>query len=53
MLGVEISNFFGSYNRPQQSLVMAFIVFVIASGIATLYVWSNVQSAKENSRSEK
>ena len=26
MLGVEISNFFGSYNRPQQSIVMAFIV---------------------------
>jgi len=50
MLGVEISNFFGSYNRPQQSLVMAFIVFFIASGIAILYVWSNVKSARESGR---
>ena len=50
MLGVEISNFFGSYNRPQQSLVMAFIVFLAASGIAVLYIWSNVKSAKENGR---
>ena len=48
MLGVEISNFFGSYNRPQQSLVMAFIVFAIASGIAVMYVWSNVKSARES-----
>jgi ABC-type spermidine/putrescine transport system permease subunit I len=50
MLGVEISNFFGSYNRPQQSLVMAFIVFFIASGIAISYVWSNVKSARESGR---
>jgi hypothetical protein len=50
MLGVEISNFFGSYNRPQQSLVMAFIVFFFASGIAISYVWSNVKSARESGR---
>lgn len=50
MLGVEISNFFGSYNRPQQSLVMAFIVFAIASGIAVMYVWSNVKSARDSGR---
>lgn len=50
MLGVEISNFFGSYNRPQQSLVMAFIVFLIASGIAVAYVWSNVKSARESGK---
>lgn len=50
MLGVEISNFFSSYNRPQQSLVMAFIVFVAASGIAVSYVWSNVKSARESGR---
>ncbi len=50
MLGVEISNFFGSYNRPQQSLVMAFIVFAIASGIAVMYVRSNIKSAKESGR---
>ena len=50
MLGVEISNFFGSYNRPQQSLVMAFIVFAIASGIAVAYVRSNINSARESDR---
>jgi ABC-type spermidine/putrescine transport system permease subunit I len=50
MLGVEISNFFGSYNRPQQSIVMAFIVFFFASGIAISYVWSNVKSARESGR---
>ena len=50
MLGVEISNFFGSYNRPQQSIVMAFIVFMAASGIAVAYIWANVRSAKQSGR---
>jgi len=50
MLGVEISNFFGAYNRPQQSLVMAFFVFLAASGIAILYVWQNIKSARESGR---
>lgn len=50
MLGVEIYNFFGAYNRPQQSIVMAFIVFAAASGIALLYIWANVRSAKQSGR---
>ncbi len=50
MLGVEISNFFGAYNRPQQSIVMAFIVFTAASGIALIYIWANVKSAKQSGR---
>jgi ABC-type spermidine/putrescine transport system permease subunit I len=50
MLGVEISNFFGAYNRPQQSIVMAFIVFAAASGIALIYIWANVRSAKQSGR---
>lgn len=50
MLGVEISNFFGAYNRPQQSIVMAFIVFTAASGIALVYIWANVRSAKQSGR---
>lgn len=50
MLGVEISNFFGGYNRPQQSLVMAFVVFMAASGIAILYIWSNVKEGKKSGR---
>jgi ABC-type spermidine/putrescine transport system permease subunit I len=50
MLGVEIANFFGAYNRPQQSIVMAFIVFAAASGIALIYIWANVRSAKQSGR---
>ena len=50
MFGVEITNFFTAYNRPQQSIVMAFIVFAAASGIAVLYIWANFRSAKESGR---
>jgi ABC-type spermidine/putrescine transport system permease subunit I len=50
MLGVEIAMFFGAYNRPQQSVVMAFIIFAAASVIAVLYVWANVRSAKQSGR---
>ena len=50
MLGVEISNFFGAYNRPQHSIVMAFVIFAAASGIAVLYIWANVRSAKQSGR---
>ncbi len=46
MLGVEIVNFFGPYNRPQQAVVMAFVIFGAASVIAFFYVWANVRSAK-------
>jgi ABC-type sugar transport system permease subunit len=47
MLGVAMSNYFSAFNQPQQSVVMAFVVFLIASGIAALYVWANFRSAKE------
>jgi len=50
MFGVEITNFFTAYNRPQQSVVMAFIVFAAASGIAISYIWANFRSAKESGR---
>jgi len=50
MLGVEIAMFFGPYNRPQQSVVMAFVIFVAASLIAVAYVWANVRSAKQSGR---
>lgn len=50
MLGVDMSNYFSSFNQPQQSAVMAFTVFVIASGIAALYVWANFRSAKEQGK---
>ncbi|WP_307857581.1 sugar ABC transporter permease [Paenarthrobacter sp. DKR-5] len=50
MLGVDMSNYFSSFNQPQQSVVMAFAVFVIASGLAALYVWANFRSAKEQGK---
>jgi ABC-type sugar transport system permease subunit len=50
MLGVDMSNYFSSFNQPQQSVVMAFAVFAIASGLAALYVWANFRSAKEEGK---
>ncbi|MDQ6752232.1 MAG: sugar ABC transporter permease [Actinomycetota bacterium] len=50
MLGVDMSNYFSAFNQPQQSAVMAFTVFLIASGIAALYVWANFRSAKEQGK---
>ena len=46
LMGVSMSNFFSSFNQPQQAEVMAMIVFVLAAGIGTAYVWANVRSAK-------
>lgn len=46
MLGVALANSFTSYNEPQQSIVMAFVVFVAASGIGALYVWANFRTAR-------
>ena len=50
MLGVELTNYFTSFNQPQQSLVMAFAVFIVASGIGAFYVWANFRSAKEQGK---
>lgn len=46
MLGVDMFNYFSAFNQPQQSVVMAFIVFLIASGIAAMYVWANFRTAQ-------
>lgn len=50
MLGVELARYFSSYNQPQQSVVMAFAVFIAASGIAAFYVWANFRDAKDQGR---
>ncbi|WP_285725474.1 ABC transporter permease [Psychromicrobium xiongbiense] len=50
MLGVSLANYFTSYNQPQQSLVMAFVVFLVASGIGALYVWANFRSARREGK---
>jgi ABC-type spermidine/putrescine transport system permease subunit I len=50
MLGVTLSRYFTSFNQPQQSVVMAIVVFVAASGIGAFYVWANFRSAKSQGR---
>lgn len=47
MLGVDIAQYFTAFNRPQQAIVMAFVVFVLASFIAVAYVWANFRQAEE------
>jgi len=49
MLGPVMSNFFGAYGQVQQAEVMAMIVFVLAIGIGTVYVWANVRAQKRSS----
>jgi ABC-type spermidine/putrescine transport system permease subunit I len=49
LMGVSMSNFFSAFNQPQQAEVMAMIVFVLAIGIGTIYVWANVRAAKRAS----
>lgn len=50
VLGVDISKYFQSFNHPQESIVMAVVVFVMASGIAFFYVWANFRTAKKEGR---
>ena len=50
MLGVTLTRFFTSFNQPQQSVVMAIVVFVVAAGIGAFYVWANFRSAKDQGR---
>ncbi|NUU06300.1 ABC transporter permease subunit [Leifsonia sp. C5G2] len=50
MLGVALASYFTSYNQPQQSLVMAFVVFLAAAVIGAFYVWANFRSARQEGR---
>jgi ABC-type spermidine/putrescine transport system permease subunit I len=50
LMGPSMSNFFSAFNQPQQAEVMAIIVFVLAAGIGTAYVWANVRAAKRASQ---
>lgn len=49
MLGPVMTNFFGSYGQAQQAEVMAMIVFMLAIGIGSVYVWANVRAQKRAS----
>jgi ABC-type spermidine/putrescine transport system permease subunit I len=50
MLGVTLTSYFTSYNQPQQSIVMAFTIFIAAGAIGAFYVWANFRSAKDQGR---
>jgi ABC-type spermidine/putrescine transport system permease subunit I len=49
LLGPSMSNFFTSFNQPQQAEVLAMIVFVLALGLGAVYVWANVRASKRAS----
>jgi ABC-type spermidine/putrescine transport system permease subunit I len=49
LMGPSMANFFSAFNQPQQAEVMAMIVFVLAAGIGTAYVWANVRASKRAS----
>lgn len=50
MLGVDMTNYFQSFNQPQSSVVMAVVVFVIAAGFGAVYVWANYRTAADTGR---
>jgi ABC-type spermidine/putrescine transport system permease subunit I len=50
LMGVSMSQFFQSFNQPQQAEVMAMIVFVLAVGLGAVYVWANMRAAKRASQ---
>ncbi|MEO7060977.1 MAG: ABC transporter permease subunit [Lapillicoccus sp.] len=50
MLGVDLADYFQSFNLPQSSVVMAVVVFVVASGFGAVYVWANYRSAASSGR---
>lgn len=45
MLGVSMTRYFNAYGEPQASVIMAIVVFILASGIGALYVWANWRGA--------
>lgn len=50
MLGVDMVAYFQNFNRPQQSVVMAVVVFAIAAGFGAFYVWANFRAAQDSGR---
>jgi ABC-type spermidine/putrescine transport system permease subunit I len=50
MLGVDMADYFQAFNLPQSSVVMAVVVFVVASGFGAVYVWANYRTAARTGR---
>jgi len=53
MLGVDMADYFTSYNLPQASVVMAVVVFVVAAGFGVVYVWANYRGASDPAAMEQ
>lgn len=51
MLGVDIAKYYQSFNRPQQSVAIAVVMFIIGIGIAVTYVVTSVRG-DDGSRKE-
>jgi ABC-type spermidine/putrescine transport system permease subunit I len=45
LLGPVMADTYSAYNRPQQSEVMAVVVFVLAAIAGVAYIWANLRSA--------
>jgi ABC-type spermidine/putrescine transport system permease subunit I len=50
MLGPLATNTFQSYNEPQQAEVIAMVLFILAVGVGTAYVWANARGSREGGR---
>ena len=50
MLGVDMADYFQAFNLPQSSVVMAVVVFLVASGFGAVYVWANYRTAAASGR---
>lgn len=50
MLGVTMTRTFQAYGKPQQAVVMALLVFAIASVLGVVYVWANWRASREEGR---
>jgi ABC-type spermidine/putrescine transport system permease subunit I len=44
LLGVAAANTFQSYSEPQQAEVIAIVLFLLAVGVGSTYVWANVRA---------
>lgn len=47
MLGVDISKYYQAFNRPQQSVVIAVIMFLFGIGIAVAYIRTSAHDGAE------
>lgn len=51
MLGVAMTNYYGSYNEPQQAEAMAVMIFLAATVVGFLYVWANLRLDRKSGAS--